>query len=98
MVKDVITREQTYQAVELNVLVVDQTGTVELDQGEALDVLVRARSDAVEAPLPYVFVAFDDQAESVNLGDWWGAGGVGNIGCLVGLHDCAESITSEGVD
>lgn len=64
-----MTEEQTYQAVELDILVVDQTGTVELDQGEALDVFVGAWSDAVEAPLPDELVAVDGQAEGVDLWD-----------------------------
>lgn len=92
MVKDVITREQTYQAVELNVLVVDQTGTVELDQGEALDVLVRARSDAVEAPLPDELVAVDGQAEGVDLWDGRCGEGVGDVCCFAGFDDVAELV------
>lgn len=89
-IKNVVIREYTYQAVELDVLVVDQTGAVELGQGEALNVCIDRFANSIKSPLPDKLVAVDCQTDGINLWDCWCGEGVVDICCFVGFDNVAE--------
>lgn len=69
------------QTVEFDILVVDQSGSVQSSQCEAIDPGIWTLTYSVETPLPDVLVAVDRQTKCVDLRDWWGGGCVGDIGC-----------------
>lgn len=80
------------QAVKLDVLVIDQSSTVDLAQREALNIRVWAWSNTKEAPLPNERRTVDDEIERINPRDGRSRECIVEISRFVSLNDRSKLV------